>query len=67
MVNILYTSGWVIKLVSGRLWGKAQNDLAVLPFRLGLLLSVLVTLFPAVISVAFALDAILTRRPLITP
>ncbi|MFM7215252.1 MAG: hypothetical protein ACKO3H_10275 [Verrucomicrobiota bacterium] len=67
MVNLLYTGGWVVELVSGRFWGKAQNDLAVLSFRLGLLLSVLVTLFPAVISVAFALHAILTRRPLIPP
>ncbi len=67
VANVFYTGGWVAELVWVQLWGKAQNDLAVVSFRLGLLLSVLVTLLPAVISIAFAIHAILTRRPLITP
>ncbi len=67
VVNLPYTGGWVAELVWVQLWGKAQDDLAVVSFRLGLLLSVLVTLLPALISIAFAVHAILTRRPLITP
>ena len=67
VVNVFYTGGWVAELGLAQLWGKAQSNLAVVSFRLGLLLSVLVTLLPAVFSMAFAIHAILTRRPLIAP
>ena len=67
VVNVLYTGGWLAELVLGRCWGTVQDGLAVVSFRLGLLLSVVVTLMPAVIAVAFAVHAILTRRPLISP
>lgn len=65
--NLGYTGSWVVELITGRFRGVRSGDLAVLSFRLGLVFSVLVTLLPAVFAGAFALHAILTRRPLIAP
>lgn len=67
VANLFYTGGWMAELVFGRLWPTAQGNLGVLSFRLGILFSMLVTLLPAVMAVAFAVHAILTRRPLIAP
>jgi hypothetical protein len=67
VVNLFYTGGWWVELVGRRLWPAMEGDLPVLAFRLGLVLSILVTTLPAVLATAFAVHAILTRRPLISP
>lgn len=67
VVNVFYTGGWVAELCWRRCWRTDPSGLAMLSFRLGLVLSILVTLFPAVIAVAFAVHAIFARKPLISP
>ncbi len=67
VVNLFYTGGWLAELVWRRWWGGPHGELAMLSFRLGLLFSILITLLPAMIAVAFAIHAIVTRRPLIVP
>ncbi len=67
VVNVFYTGGWLAELVWRRWWQADQGDLAVLSFRLGLMFSILVTLLPAVVAVAFAVHAVLARKPLISP
>ena len=67
VVNLFYTGGWVVELVWRRLWPTTEDALPALAFRLGLVLSILVTTLPAVLATAFAVHAILTRRPLISP
>jgi len=67
VVNLFYTGGWLAELLWRRMWGGPHGELATLSFRLGLLFSILITLLPAVIAVAFAVHAIVTRRPLIAP
>ena len=67
VVNLFYTGGWFAELVYRRLWRTAQGELAVLSFRLGLLLTILVTLLPSLFAVAFAVHAVLTRKPLFSP
>lgn len=66
-VNFFYTGGWLAELFCRRLWPSTPSTLATLLFRLGLLFSILVTLLPAAVAVSFAVHAILTRKPLITP
>ncbi len=66
VVNFFYTGGWLAELVLRRLWNSPQDDLAVLSLRLGLVFTVLVTLLPAFTAVAYALHAMLTRRPMLT-
>lgn len=65
--NLCYTGGWLAELVCRRMWPATRGDLAALWLRLGLVFSILVTLLPAFLAVAFALHAILTHRPLIAP
>jgi hypothetical protein len=67
VVNLFYTGGWMVELLWCRLWPATKGDVAILTFRLGLVLSILVTTLPAVLATAFAVHAILTRRPLISP
>jgi hypothetical protein len=67
VVNFFYTGGWLAELVWCRWWRMEQENFAVLSFRLGLVFSILVTLMPAVIAIAFAVHAILARKPLIAP
>ena len=67
VVNLFYTGGWVVELVWRQLWPTTEDALPALAFRLGLVLSILVTTLPAVLATAFAVHAILTRRPLISP
>jgi len=63
--NLCYTGGWLAELVCRRMWPATRGDLAPLWLRLGLVFSIFVTLLPAVLAVAFAVHAILTRQPLI--
>lgn len=67
LANLCYTGGWVAELACRRLWPATRGDLAAVSFRLGLLFSILVTLLPAFLAVAFAVHAILTHNPLIAP
>ena len=67
VVNLFYTGGWVVELLWRRLWPTTEDALPALAFRLGLVFSMLVTLMPALLATAFAIHAILTRRPLISP
>lgn len=67
LANFCYTFGWVVELACRRCWPATRGELGALWLRLGLWFSVLVTLLPAAIAVAFAVHAIFTRRPLISP
>lgn len=63
VANVLYSGGWMMELVWRRLWPAGSARLAVQTFGLGLLLSVMVALLPAVGAVAYALYVILARNP----
>ena len=49
VVNICYTGGWIVELVIRSAWPDQADRYATLSLSLGLLLTVLVTLLPAVV------------------
>ena len=52
VVNICYTGGWIAELVIRTLWPEQADRFATLSLSLGVLLTVLVTLLPAIIVAA---------------
>ena len=51
MANICFTGGWILELLSRRLWGTRAEAFGEIAFTWGTLCSVLLTLVPAVITV----------------
>jgi hypothetical protein len=49
VVNICYTGGWIVELVIRIAWPEQTDRFATLSLALGLLLTILVTLLPAVL------------------
>jgi hypothetical protein len=51
MANICFTGGWILELVSRRIWGTRAEAFGEIAFTWGTLCSVLLTLVPAAITV----------------
>jgi hypothetical protein len=47
MANVCFTGGWLAELLARKVWRERANNFAQISFSLGLLFSVLLTLFPA--------------------
>ena len=63
LVNVCYTGGWIAELFLSRLKPDSNtNAFGVRAFRLGVSFSILVTLFPAVLSWAVFLFSLATGR-----
>ena len=63
LANVFFSGGWLAELIWLRLWRIRQPRLAVLSFSLGVLLSILLTLLPAVAAVSWVAYTLLTRQP----
>jgi len=62
MANICFTGGWILELVSRRIWGLRSAAFGEIAFVWGTLGSVLLTLTPAAIIVLAGAYAIVTHR-----
>jgi hypothetical protein len=51
MVNICFTGGWVLELLSRRIWGTRAEAFGEIAFTWGTLFSVLLTLVPAALTI----------------
>jgi hypothetical protein len=51
MANVCFTGGWILELLSRRIWGTRAEAFGEIAFTWGTLCSVLLTLVPAVITV----------------
>ena len=51
IANGLYTAGWLIEVVAGRLWGREAPVMGPMLYRQGLIFSVGLTLFPLAIGI----------------
>jgi hypothetical protein len=61
--NVCYTGGWIAELLLSRFKAdRNTNAVGILAFRLGVKFSILVTLFPAVLSWAVFLFSLATGR-----
>ena len=49
LANVCFTGGWVAELIVQRIWPEEANRFATTSFSLGLILSVLLTLTPAIL------------------
>jgi hypothetical protein len=49
VVNICYTGGWIVELLIRTAWPEQADRFATLSLSLGLLLTILVTLLPAIV------------------
>jgi hypothetical protein len=63
--NICYTGGWAVELLFGRYRSVDTSDFGIRAFRFGMKFSVVLTLFPAVISWAVFLVRITTGRRIV--
>lgn len=61
MANVLYTGGWVVENAAERWLGRPLYGLGPALFRHGVVFSVGLTLFPAVMVTFFALGGLLFR------
>jgi hypothetical protein len=53
MANICFTGGWILELLSHRIWGARAEAFGEIAFTWGTLCSVLLTLIPAALTVVF--------------
>jgi hypothetical protein len=51
MANVCFTGGWILELLSRRIWGTRAEAFGEIAFTWGLLCSVLLTLVPAALTV----------------
>ncbi len=49
LANICFTGGWLAELLARKVWSERANHFAQISFTLGVLFSVLLTLFPAML------------------
>lgn len=61
MANICFTGGWILELLSRRLWGTRAEAFGEIAFTWGLLGSVVLTLCPAAIIVLYAAVSIISH------
>jgi hypothetical protein len=61
MANVCFTGGWILELLSRRLWGPRAEAFGEIAFTWGTLCSVLLTLTPAALTVVIGTCRILAR------
>lgn len=61
MANVCFTGGWILELLSRRLWGTRAEAFGEIAFTWGLLGSVILTLCPAAIIVLYAAVSIISH------
>jgi hypothetical protein len=61
MANICFTGGWILELLSRRIWGTRAEAFGEIAFTWGTLFSVLLTLVPAAVTVVVGACRILTN------
>jgi hypothetical protein len=67
LVNICYTGGWMVELMIRTAWPDQADRFATLSLALGLLLTILVTLLPAVVVGAAGVFGVIGRLVGVTP
>jgi hypothetical protein len=61
MANICYTGGWILELLSRRIWRARAEAFGEIAFTWGTLCSVLLTLVPAALAVVIGACSIITH------
>jgi len=62
MANVCFTGGWILELLSRRMWGTRAEAFGEIAFTWGTFGSVLLTLLPAAVIVILGLYGVLTHR-----
>lgn len=61
MANVCFTGGWILELISRRVWEKRTEAFGEIAFAWGTLCSIVLTLIPAALTVAFGSFKLLER------